>query len=73
MVLEEVWVFVEIDGFEGELAKALATVGVGGGCGGDTTAAELGASAVLVIHRGGCAEESDPNGVRQMCERRETG
>ena len=48
MVFEEVRVFVEVDGFEGEFAQALAAVGVGGFFGGDTTAAELGARAVLL-------------------------
>lgn len=31
MILEEVGVFVEIDGFEGEFAEAFSSVGVGGG------------------------------------------
>lgn len=30
VVLEEVRVFVEVDGFEGEFAETLASVGVGG-------------------------------------------
>ena len=30
VVFEEVWVFVEVDGFEGEFAETLASVGVGG-------------------------------------------
>jgi hypothetical protein len=50
VVLEEVRVFVEVDGLEGEFTQALATVGVGCGLGGDAAAAELGAGAVLVIH-----------------------
>ena len=51
VVLEEVGVFVEIDRFEGEFAQTFAAVGVCGGGGSDTAAAELGASAVLVVHR----------------------
>jgi hypothetical protein len=47
VVLEEVRIFVKIDGFERELAQSLATVGVGCGLGGDTAAAEFGACAVL--------------------------
>ena len=30
VVFEEVWVFVEVDGFEGEFAETLSSVGVGG-------------------------------------------
>ena len=30
MVFEEVWVFVEIDGFEGKFAETFAAVSVGG-------------------------------------------
>ena len=48
VVLEEVRVLVEVDGLERELAETLATVCVGCGLGGDTTAAELGARAVLL-------------------------
>lgn len=54
VVLEEVGVFVQVDGFQGELAQPLASVGVGGGGRGDTSAAELGACAVLIVHCGGC-------------------
>jgi hypothetical protein len=50
VVLEEVRVFVEVDGFEGEFAQPLAAVGVGGFFGGDAAAAEFGAGAVLVVH-----------------------
>ena len=50
VVLEEVWIFVEVDGFEGEFAQALATVGVGGFFRGNTAAAELGSGAILVVH-----------------------
>ena len=50
VVFEEVGIFVEVDGFEGEFAQALATVGVGGFFRGDTAAAELGSSAILVVH-----------------------
>ena len=47
MVLEEVRVFVEVDGFEGEFAQAFATVCVGCRVGGDSSAAEFGACSVL--------------------------
>ena len=47
VILEEVGVFGEIDGFEGKFAKALAAVGVGCGGRGDASAAEFGARAVL--------------------------
>ena len=30
VVFEEVWVFVQVDGLEGQFAEALAAVGVGG-------------------------------------------
>jgi hypothetical protein len=50
VVLEKVRVFVEIDGFKGEFAQALATVGMGRFFGGDTTATELGPGAILIIH-----------------------
>ena len=49
MVFEEVGVFVEIDGFEGEFAQSFAAVGVGCGVGGDASTAEFGAGAVLVM------------------------
>ena len=47
MVLEEVRVFVEIDGFEGELAETLSSIGVGSGVGCYSSAAEFGAGSVL--------------------------
>lgn len=47
VVLEEVGVFIKVDCFQGELAQALASVGVGCGLVGDATAAELGACSVL--------------------------
>jgi hypothetical protein len=47
MVLEEIRVLVEVDCFERKLAETLATVCVRGGLRGDTTAAELGACAIL--------------------------
>lgn len=50
VILEEVGVFVEIDGFEGEFAEAFAAVGVGSGVRCYTSAAELGTGSVLVIH-----------------------
>ena len=52
VVLEDVGVLVEVDGLEGQLAEALATVGVGCAVRSDAAAAELGASAVLVVHLG---------------------
>lgn len=47
MVLEEVGVFVEIDGFEGEFAETFSAVGIGGGVGCYSSTAEFGAGAVL--------------------------
>jgi hypothetical protein len=47
VVLEEVGVFVEVDGLEGELAEALAAVCIGCGLGGDSSAAEFGTGAIL--------------------------
>ena len=47
VVLEEVGVFVEVDGFEGEFAESFAAVGVRGGVGCDSSAAELRARSVL--------------------------
>ena len=47
MIFEEVGVFVEIDGFEGEFAKSFAAVGVGGRVRCDSSSAEFGASSVL--------------------------
>ena len=48
MVLEEVGVFFEVDGFEREFAQTFASVGVRGGVGGYAAAAEFGARAVLL-------------------------
>ena len=50
VVAEEVWVFVEVDGFEGEFAQPFASVGVGCALACDAAAAEFGACAVLVVH-----------------------
>ena len=47
VVLEEVGIFVEIDGFEGEFAETLASVRVGGGLRCYSSAAEFGAGSVL--------------------------
>jgi hypothetical protein len=47
VVLEEVWILVEVDCLKCELSETLATVSVRGGLRGDTTAAELGACAIL--------------------------
>jgi hypothetical protein len=47
VVFEEVGVFVEVDCLQGELAQALAPVGVCCGPVGDAAAAELGACSVL--------------------------
>lgn len=47
VVLEEVGVLVEVDGFEGEFAETLSSVGVGGGLRCDSSAAEFGAGSVL--------------------------
>lgn len=49
VVLEEVGVFVEVDGFEGEFAKAFATVGVCGRVRGYASATEFGACSVLLL------------------------
>lgn len=49
MVFEEVGVFIEVDSFESELAKAFATVCVRGGLGGYASATEFGACAVLYL------------------------
>lgn len=49
VILEEVRVFVEVDGFEGELAETFAAVGVGGAGRGDAAAAEFGPGSVLWV------------------------
>lgn len=49
MVLEEVRVFVEVDGFEGELAETFAPVGVGGAGRRDPAAAEFGSGPILWV------------------------
>lgn len=48
MVLEDVRVFVEVDGLEREFAQSLSSVGVGCGLRCDTAASEFGASTILV-------------------------
>lgn len=50
MVLEEVGVFVEIDGFEGEFAESFSAVGVGGAVGCYSSSAKFGPGSILVIH-----------------------
>lgn len=50
MVLEEVGVFVEVDGFEGKFAKTFSSVRVGCALRGDTAATKFGPGAVLVVH-----------------------
>lgn len=52
VVFEEVWVFVEVDGLQGEFSQTFTSVGVGGALRGDATTSELRAGAVLVIHCG---------------------
>jgi len=47
VVLEEVWVLVEVDCLEREFAEALTTVCVRGTMGGDPAAAELRTCAIL--------------------------
>lgn len=47
VVLEEVGVLVQVDVFEGKLAQTLATVRIGRGAVGDTTATEFGSCSVL--------------------------
>jgi hypothetical protein len=49
VVFEDVGVFFDVDCFQRELAQSLASVGVGGGFGGDAAAAEFGACAVLGV------------------------
>jgi hypothetical protein len=50
MVAEDVGVLVEVDGLEGELAQALAPVGVGCAVRGDAATTEFGTRTVLVVH-----------------------
>lgn len=47
MVLEEVGVFVEIDGFEGEFAESFSAVGVGGAVGCYSSSAKFGPGSIL--------------------------
>ncbi len=50
VVFEEVGVFVQIDGFEGEFAETFTSVGVGGRSAGDAATAEFRTGTVLVVH-----------------------
>ena len=50
MVFEEVGIFVEVNGFEGEFAQSFATVSVGGGLRSNAAAAKFRAGAILVVH-----------------------
>lgn len=54
VVFEEVRIFFEVDGFQGELAESFAAVCVRGGLGCDTSAAEFGACAVLLLLLDSC-------------------
>ena len=47
MILEEVWVFIEIYGFKREFAETFTTIGVCRGLRGYTTATKLGTRAIL--------------------------
>lgn len=47
VVLEEVGVFVKIDGFKGEFAKAFAAIGVGGGVRRYSSPTKFGARSIL--------------------------
>ena len=47
VIFEEVGVFVEIDGFEGEFAESFAAVGVRSGVRCHSSSTEFGASSVL--------------------------
>ena len=63
VVLEEVGVLVEVDGFEGEFAEALLAVGGGLLLGHDAAAAELGAGAVLEVDAAAEAEGEAQGGA----------
>ena len=70
MVLEEIGVFVKIDGFEGKFAKSFAAVGIGGRVRGYSSPTEFGASSILrdagasisisSLHRTGCTVKCVP-------------
>ena len=49
MILEEVRVFVEIDGLKRKLSQTLPTIGIGSGGAGDTAAAELRTCTILYM------------------------
>lgn len=51
MVLEKVWVFLQIDALQGEFAKTLAPIGIAGAVRGDAASAEFGTGAVLCVER----------------------
>lgn len=48
VVLEEVWVFVQVDRFQGKFAETFATVSVGRRGGRDTSSAEFGTCTILI-------------------------
>ena len=76
VVLEEVGVFVKIDGFEGEFAKSFTAVGIGSGVRCYSTSTEFGASSVLrdartsisisSLYRTGCTVECIPGSPLQV-------
>jgi hypothetical protein len=47
VILEEIWILVEVDGFEREFPKALSSIGICCGRGGDASAAKLRTCPVL--------------------------
>lgn len=49
MIFEEVRILIQVNVFEGKLAQTLATVSVGCGAVGDTTATEFGSCSVLEV------------------------
>ena len=50
VVLEEVGIFVQVDGFQGELAKSFASVCVRGAVRGYSSASEFGTCSVLFYY-----------------------
>jgi hypothetical protein len=56
MVLEKIWVFVEIDRFESKFAEAFTSVGIARGLRGDAATAEFRACAVLSKSLACCSE-----------------
>ena len=63
VVLEEVRVLVEVDGFQRKLSKTFTSVCIGGRLGSDTSTTELASCSILVIH-GGC-ERIEKNADRE--------